>query len=129
MEPFPKAEEIVFPSVRDSDPLPVGMKNGPAAHLYREIRFIANKIRKKDIALKYESEWKYASVVMDRLNGLKKRLMIILKGRCDCYRFWFGSCVFLYNIFCVSAISCLLINQIKTIQYLLIIIFSELQSI
>ncbi|CBY34912.1 unnamed protein product [Oikopleura dioica] len=43
MEPFPKAEEMVFPSVRDSDPLPVGMKNGPAGHLYREIRFIANK--------------------------------------------------------------------------------------
>ncbi len=70
MEPFPKAEEMVFPSVRDSDPLPVGMKNGPAGHLYREIRFIANKIRKKDIALKYESEWKYASIVMDRLKSL-----------------------------------------------------------
>jgi hypothetical protein len=129
MEPFPKAEEMVFPSVRDSDPLPVGMKNGPAAHLYREIRFIANKIRKKDIALKYESEWKYASVVMDRLNGLKKRLLIILKGRCDCYRIWFGPCVFLYDIFRVTAISCLLINQIKTIKYLFIIFFSELQSI
>ena len=76
MEPFPKAEEIVLSSVRDSAPLPVGMKNGPAAHLYREIRFIANKIRKKDIALKYESEWKYASVVMDRLDGYKKRLII-----------------------------------------------------
>jgi len=67
MEPFPKAEEMIFPSVRDSDPLPVGMKNGPAAQLYREIRFIANKIRKKDMALKYENEWKYASVVMDRV--------------------------------------------------------------
>jgi hypothetical protein len=80
MEPFPKAEEMVFPSVRDSDPLPVGMKNGPAAHLYREIRFIANKIRKKDIALKYESEWKYASIVMDRLNGLKKEVTYNFKG-------------------------------------------------
>jgi len=34
--------------------------------IYKELKFISDRIRKRDIDTAYEKEWKYASLVLDR---------------------------------------------------------------
>ena len=35
--------------------------------IYKELKFISDRIRKRDLDTAYEKQWKYASLVLDRL--------------------------------------------------------------
>ena len=38
------------------------------AHIYKELKFISDRMRDEDSSGSYEDEWKYAALVLDRFD-------------------------------------------------------------
>ena len=83
--------DLVWPHVTSNEPRSKGSTdkildkearfapNSELAHIYKELKFISDRMRDEDSSGSYEDEWKYAALVLDRFN-LKWPLRNDLKG-------------------------------------------------